>query len=251
MSVDGEVKHLSSMRKVYMGRFLSRCFALLAVTAMMVFTPRQFDVLEGVNFFRQLSLLHILWGVWLADMFAQIVPATKAVVALGSQKSFKVHFRKALTPIAPAELHKRMSDATKRAYAVFVVWALLIAALGILYGKKVLGDLELFWLSCFFYVCDLICVLFWCPFRQFFMKNRCCTTCRIFNWDHLMMFSPLIYVGGFYCISLVVLALIVFLAWEWTAIRHPERFDEGTNQALKCRECTDRLCLHAKKIHKL
>ena len=242
---------MSSMRKVYMGRFVGRCLALVAVTFLMFTAPEQFDVLEKGGFFQKLSLLHLLWAVWLVDMLTQLVPATKAVVALGSQKSFLKHFRPALPPITAHSLRERMVRATKRAYIVFVIWASLIAALGILYGKKIIGDLGLFWISCLFYVCDLICVLFWCPFRHFIMKNRCCTTCRIFNWDHLMMFTPLIYVGGFYCTSLVVLSIVVFLVWEWTALRHPERFDEGTNQALKCAECTDRLCLHAKKIHKM
>ena len=239
-----------SMRKVYMGRFAARCFALLGVTLLLFAAPEQFVVLQSGNFFRELSLLHLLWAVWLADMLAQLVPATKAVVALGSQKSFRVHYRPAPLPITMQALKERMTRATKHAYIVFVIWAALIAALGILHGKKIIGDLFLFWLSCFFYVCDLICVLFWCPFRHFIMKNRCCTTCRIFNWDHLMMFTPLIYVGGFYCTSLVVLSVLVFLVWEWTAFRHPERFDEGTNQSLKCAQCTDLLCINAKKIHK-
>ena len=242
---------MSSMRKVYMGRFVGRCLALAAVTFLMFTAPEQFNVLEKGGFFQKPSLLHLLWAVWLVDMLTQLVPATKAVVALGSQKSFLKHFRPALPPITAHSLRERMVRATKRAYIVFVIWAILIAALGILYGKKIIGDLGLFWISCLFYVCDLICVLFWCPFRHFIMKNRCCTTCRIFNWDHLMMFTPLIYVGGFYCTSLVVLSIVVFLVWEWTALHHPERFDEGTNQALKCAECTDRLCLHAKKIHKM
>ncbi len=237
------------MRKVYLSRFFGRCLALLGVTTLLFAAPEQFDVLEGNNFFRKLSLLHILWGVWLADMFAQVVPATKAVVALGSQKSFKVHFRRALSPISPTALKQRMSSASKRAYIVFVVWALLILVLGLLHKQGLLSDTGLFWITCCFYVCDLICVLFWCPFRHFIMKNRCCTTCRIFNWDHLMMFTPLVYVGGFYCNSLLIASVVVFLVWEWTVFRHPERFDEGTNQALKCSECTDKLCIHAKKIH--
>ena len=239
-----------SLRNVYMGRFVARCLALAGVTLLMFAAPEQFDVLESDGFFNRLSLLHVLWAVWLADMLTQLVPATKAVVALGSQKSFRAHYRPTPHPITARALRERMTKATKRAYIVFLLWAVLIAGLGILHGKKILGDLGLFWISCFFYVCDLICVLFWCPFRHFIMKNRCCTTCRIFNWDHLMMFSPLIYVGGFYCVSLVALSIMVFLVWEWTAFRHPERFDEGTNHALKCAECTDLLCINAKKIHK-
>ena len=237
------------MRKIYIGRLVGRIFALLGVTALLFLAPEQFEVLEDGNFLKKASLLHLLWFVWLTDMLTQLVPATKAVVALGSQKSFRAHFRPALRPITLQVLKERMTKATKRAYIVFAVWAALIAVLGFLHGRQIIGSPGLFWISCFFYVCDLICVLFWCPFRYFIMKNRCCTTCRIFNWDHLMMFTPLIYVGGFYCTSLVILSVLVFLVWEWTALRHPERFDEGTNQALKCSECTDLLCINAKKIH--
>ena len=97
-------------------------------------------------------------------------------------------------------------------------------------------------LSVVFYVCDLICVLFWCPFRVWFMKNRCCTTCRIFNWDHIMMFSPLFFVPGFFTWSLCGVSIIVLAVWEISFALHPERFYEGTNEALRCSNCTDRLC---------
>jgi len=241
---------LSQMRKIYMGRFLARCFTLLAVSLFLVIAPEQFSPLKAGMFFDKLTLLHVLWVVWMFDMLAQVVPSTKAVMALGSQKSFAVHFRKALSPIHPKELHAKAVHAAKRAYVVFVLWVCLTAALGWLHARSILSDLAMLWISTFFYVCDLICVLFWCPFRHFIMKNRCCTTCRIFNWDHLMMFSPLIFVKGFFAKSLVWFAVIVFLVWEWTAIRYPERFCEGSNQALKCSECTDLLCINAKKIHK-
>lgn len=240
---------LSAMRKVYMGRFVCRCLALLTVSVLMLAVPGQFDVLQGGGFWTAPSLLHILWLVWVGDMLAQLFPPTRSLLALGSLKSFRGFFRAAHLPVSPAELRRRMTGATRRAYGVLLLWATLVAALGILHAKKLLGDLELFWLTCFFYVCDLICVLFWCPFRHFIMKNRCCTTCRIFDWDHLMMFSPLIFVGGFYCLSLAFLAVLVFLTWELTAFSHPERFDQGTNQALKCAECTDLLCIHARELH--
>lgn len=241
---------MSQMRKIYMGRFVARCLTLLAMTLLLLTAPEQFMPLKKGQFFSGLTLLHLLWIIWIFDMLAQLVPSTKAVTALGSQKSFKAHFRKARLPISAPELQKRALHAAKRAYVVFAVWTVLIVTLGVLHAKNVLSDLALLWVSTFFYVCDLICVLFWCPFRHFIMKNRCCTTCRIFNWDHLMMFSPLIFVNSFFGRSLVLLSVVVFLAWEWTAFRHPERFCEGTNQALKCSECTELLCINAKRIHK-
>ncbi len=44
--------------------------------------------------------------------------------------------------------------------------------------------------------------------------NKCCTTCRIFNWDHLMMFTPMLFVKGFSSYSLILVAISVFAAWE-------------------------------------
>ena len=70
--------------------------------------------------------------------------------------------------------------------------------------------MHLFLFTVFFYVCDLICVLIWCPFRLL-MRNRCCTTCRIFNWDHLMMFAPMLFVRSFYAQSLLLMSLVVFI----------------------------------------
>ena len=96
-------------------------------------------------------------------------------------------------------------------------------------------------ISVLFYVCDLICVLIWCPFRLI-MGNRCCTTCRIFNWDHFMMFSPMLFMGGFYGMSLVILSILALLVWEIGVLIHPERFWEKSNIALKCSQCTDKLC---------
>ncbi len=241
---------MSQMRKIYMGRFICRCLTLVTMTVCIFLAPGQFQPLEQGQFLTKLTLLHLLWVVWIFDMLFQLIPSSKIVTSLGSQKSFRVHFQKALSPLSMQQLSQRAKAAAKRAYVVFAIWTVLTAALGGLHAKAILSDLWLVWISTVFYVCDLICVLFWCPFRHFIMKNRCCTTCRIFNWDHLMMFSPLIFVKGFFARSLVVLSVIVFVVWEITAIRHPERFDEGVNEALKCRNCTDLLCINAKKIHK-
>ena len=123
-----------------------------------------------------------------------------------------------------------------------LVWIVMISVIGALYFGKLISQRALLLFTVFFYVCDVICVLFWCPFRVWFMKNRCCTTCRIFNWDHIMMFAPLIFVPGFYSWSLCPMAIVVVLVWEVTFALHPERFWEGANKNLLCQNCTDRLC---------
>ena len=214
-----------------------------------LFTPQRFEVLEEKNFFKELSILHVLWFIWMIDMILQIVPV-KNKVALGSQKLFANRFRPIREKINYKALRSYITSTTKSAYKVMLLWGLLIAAIDGVYCANVIDKRWLFMITVFFYVCDLICVLIWCPFRLI-MKNKCCTTCRIFNWDHLMMFSPLIFVGGFFATSLVIMALAAWLIWELCVMIYPERFWEMTNLSLKCSECTDKLCTqYCQKLRK-
>ena len=100
-------------------------------------------------------------------------------------------------------------------------------------------------------VCDIICILFFCPFQTWFMKNKCCSACRIYNWDYAMMFTPLFFVKRFYAWSLLVLSFALLVRWEITFYRHPERFSENTNDYLQCKNCTEKLCAHKKQLHTL
>ena len=240
---------MSKMRKKYIWRLVGRClvFILCAVTCFV--RPETFDILNGMNFWRKLSPLHLLWAIWVIDMVLQIVPV-RSKIALGSQKLFANRFKPIRDKINYDPLRSYIISTTKAAYKVFILWCLLISVIGVLYYAGVIGKIGLFMISVLFYVCDLICVLIWCPFRLL-MKNRCCTTCRIFNWDHLMMFSPIIFLGGFYATSLVIMAFLAWLIWELCIIIYPERFWDQSNAALKCSECTDKLCTqYCQKLRK-
>ena len=230
-------------------RLISRCVIFVACLAMCLFVPQVFDILEGNQFFAKFSPLHILWLIWMADMFLQIIPI-KNRVALGSQKLFANRFRPIREKINVKALKAHMTTIRNSAYLVMLLWIALIAVIGVLYYTHVINKLWLFMISVAFYICDLICVLIWCPFRLI-MKNKCCTTCRIFNWDHLMMFSPMVFMGGFYAITLVTMAVLAWLVWELCVLIYPERFWEMTNISLKCCECTDKLCTqYCQKLRK-
>ena len=231
---------MSPTRKAYFARLVGRCLIFLACIWLSVFRRDCFAVLDGLNFFRTPSPLHLLWCVWVADMFLQIVPIRNKV-PLGSQKLFANHFKPIRDKINYEALRAYIVTITREAYKVFLLWCLLIAVIGLIYWAGVIDRITLFLISVLFYVCDLICVLIWCPFRLI-LKNRCCTTCRIFNWDHLMMFSPLIFMGGFYASSLVIMAAAAWLVWELCVMMYPERFWDHSNAALQCSECTDKLC---------
>ena len=230
---------MSIIRKQYFARLICRIIIFI-VCFIMCFKPNFYNILLGMNFFDKFHILHLLWLIWLFDMILQIIPI-KNKVALGSQKLFANRFKPIRERINYKALKNYLKKTTSSAYKVFIIWGLLIAVIGILYYFNIINKIWLFMISILFYICDLICILIWCPFRLM-LKNKCCTTCRIFNWDHIMMFSPLIFIGGFFSSSLVIMAFLAWLVWEICILIYPERFCEITNDTLKCSNCTDKLC---------
>lgn len=226
-------------------RYVIRLIVRLLIAGLCLFLyfvrPATFDVLSGWRFFQTISPLHIVWLIWLVNMLIQLFPST-GLVSIGSQKLFrqKAHLVRPEPNIA--ELRMSIRAANQAALKVAVVWLLLTALIGVARGIGWISSRELFLLIVFFYVSDLICVLFWCPFQKLLMKNRCCATCRIFNWDQIMIMTPALFMTGFFTTSLLLLSLIILLIWEVAFIRAPERFLEISNQTLSCRFCTDHLC---------
>ena len=231
---------ISKTRGIYFLRLIGRVIILIIGIFLYIFYRDQFDVARGFNFFDKFSLLHIMWGIWIWDMILQLIPV-KAHISIGSQKIFPALFKPIKEKINYKSLKKYIKDTTASAYKVMIIWIALTVVLGALHLKGIIDVPLMILFSVFFYVCDLICVLIWCPFRLI-MKNKCCTTCRIFNWDHLMMFLPIVAVNSFYSWTLVIFSFIIWLIWEICVFTYPERFWENSNMALRCSECTDKLC---------
>ena len=254
LEVNGKLLELTNMfnrkplRKSYMARFVVRCIVYLASLIVYIRWPSQLFVVvsrKWSDFFTCFSFAHVVWIIWIIDMVLQLIPLQKHI-PIGSQKNFKIHFRPVIETVESSLRKERIINHIKSltiaAYKVFILWAALIVVIGLLYVYGPIEGGHLFLFAVTFYVCDLICVLFWCPFRVFIMKNKCCTTCRIFNWDHLMMFSPFLFLPSFFAVSLYVLAIVIWAIWELTVLVFPERFSLMSNRTLKCSECTDRLC---------
>jgi len=231
---------MSKTRKIYFARLFGRIIILALAVFMYIFKKEQFNIMSGMNFFHSFSPLHILWGVWVWDMILQLIPI-KAHISIGSRKNFSSVFMPIKEKINYERLKEYAVATTKAAYKVFILWCLLIAAIGTVYLKGYIDNGAMLLVSVFFYVCDLICVLIWCPFRLI-MGNKCCTTCRIFNWDHLMMFSPFLFIKGFFTQTLFLMSVLIWIIWECCVYLYPERFWENSNMALQCCECTDKLC---------
>ena len=239
----------SKTRQIYFIRLSGRIVIFFVAILVYLFKPSVFDAANDWNFFNEFSLLHLLWLTWMVDMVIQLMPV-KAHISIGSQKIFETLFRPVKEKINYKSLKKHIKDTTKAAYKVMVIWVVLTALISTLHLYGIIDTGMMVLISTFFYVCDLICVLIWCPFRLI-IHNKCCTTCRIFNWDHLMMFLPILALNSFFSWSLVIFSFAIWLVWEICVFLYPERFWENSNMALKCTECTDKLCTqYCRKLKK-
>lgn len=135
------------------------------------------------------------------------------------------------------------SDRMHEVMPVIVFWVTFNVAVGLLLDKFNLlsPSTVLLWVL-FYFLFDMISVVLWCPLQLVFMRNRCCTTCQIFNWDGIMTTTPLFAVWCWFSWVLIPLALVVLVRWELSFMQHPERFDEKTNASLQCANCADKLC---------
>ena len=220
--------------------------SLLFAAVLTVFLTDKRLVLDNVYTFQN-SGAWLLAGIWLffvVEMAARLFPLK--FESIGSQKQFASHFvRRDTGTSLPADVKK---NHRKSVILVAALWIALNAGIGALFFTGIIDEAVLLIISLFFAVCDIVCILFYCPFQSLIMKNRCCTTCRIFNWDFLMMFIPLVFIRSWFTLSLVALALTVFIQWEIQYFRHPARFCEETNGRLACAACTENLCRWKKTV---
>lgn len=214
-------------------RFL--LFAAAVVTCL-VATVNGFG--ETVNISKtEYWMLGVIWLVYVAEMACRFFPSK--FESMGCQKQFKRNYK------PTGESDPRLQS-WKRTFAVALAWVALNGAIGGLYYAGILGKRALVLISLAYGVCDMICILFFCPFRVWFMKNRCCAVCRIYNWDFAMMFTPLVFIPSPYAWSLVGMSLLLLARWEITLRLHPERFSDRTNACVSCENCKEKLCQHKK-----
>jgi len=185
-------------------------------------------------------ILMVIWLVFVVEMIFRFFPAR--IESMGCRKQFQANYRSAGVE-KPAGLHRGV-------LLTVVSWVVLNGAIGAAHFLGWLDTGILLLVSLAYSVCDMVCILFFCPFQTWFMKNKCCTTCRIYNWDYAMMFTPLLFVPSWYCLSLVCIALALLVQWEVLIARHPERFSEATNCSLACANCQEKLCHHKKQLRR-
>ena len=191
---------------------------------------------------RQPMIITVICTVFIVEMIIRFFPCR--LESPGAQKQFARNYVKS----GKTDILIHDNNAT---VLVLMIWIGFNAIFGALYIVGILDDGIMLLLSCAYSVCDMICILFFCPFQSWFMKNKCCSTCRIYNWDYAMMFTPLFFVAKPYTWGLLLLSAALLARWEITFYLHPERFSENTNDYLRCQNCTEKLCAHKKQLKTL
>ncbi len=185
------------------------------------------------GFDKNTVLMTIIWVAFVIGMILRFFPSK--FESMGCQKQFLRNYK----PQQPAQKDKSTAKTT---FLVVLSWVALNGIFGALYLTGVFDRAIMLLIALFYSVCDVICILFFCPFQTWIMKNKCCGTCRIYNWDYAMMFTPLLFVPRFYTWSLLGIALVLLIKWEYMHYKYPERFSENYNQSLSCVMCQERLC---------
>ncbi|MCQ2386263.1 MAG: hypothetical protein MJ078_06280, partial [Clostridia bacterium] len=122
---------ISEFRRRYQHKFTFRCLIFLATAALLFFSPEQFEVMEGWDFFRKFSVFHFLWFIWMGDMIFQLIPCRK-YLPLGSQKFLLKSFRPSKI-FSPQKLMEYVRKSNRGIIAVGISWAALTALVGVLY----------------------------------------------------------------------------------------------------------------------
>ena len=223
---------ISSMH--YIKLFYRASLFILAAVAYVVHRITNPGVLF-VNIKDEFWLLAIIWVVYAVEMLLRFFPSKTE--SMGCQKQFRKNY-------IPTGEGEPVWHPWKRTAAVIASWLLLNGGVGALYFWGIIDQGILILISLAYGVCDMICILFFCPFQVWMMKNRCCTVCRIYNWDFAMMFTPFVFIPHAYTWSLLFMSLLLLLRWEVAVRRYPERFSECTNASLGCKNCKEKLCHH-------
>ena len=134
---------MSKMRRLYFARLYVRILILFLCTWLVFFRPEEFEVLKGHSFFKKISILHVLWAIWVCDMLSQLVPIRNKL-ALGAKKHFSGFFIPVKEAVNMEALRKYVVSTTKSAYKVMLLWVALSGLIGWFFGKGILGERAVF-----------------------------------------------------------------------------------------------------------
>ena len=232
-------KPLTPISALHVFKLCFRSALLVAATVIYIVNRVRDSARPFGSVTEKIWLLGIIGLVFTVEMIFRFFPSR--LESMGCQKQFRKNF-------VPTDIPYPEKSTWRTTLTVALVWLLLNGAIAALFFLGLIDEGILVLLSLFYSVCDMICILFFCPFQTWIMKNKCCGSCRIYNWDYAMMFTPLVFVPHPLARALFALGMGLLILWEIVILLHPERFDVETNAALRCANCQEKLCHHKRQL---
>ena len=235
----------SKLSKLYIYHYLKLGFRIALFLGALAFYIYHKSI--GVaHSYKEVDVHPVFWGIiWFFFAFGMVLRLFPSEYeTIGCQKQFKRNY-------VPTGEETPSLTPNKSLVIFTLCWVALNLLFGILYLTGVYDAGVLILIALLYSVIDIMCILFFCPIRDWFLKNKCCTDCRIYNWDYAMMFTPFFFIPHIYTWSLLGLSLVLLLIWEIMFKLHPERFAKNTNACLDCSNCKEKPCRHKKRIAKI
>ena len=190
----------------------------------------------------------VIWTTLIIGMLFRIIP--NKWISMGARKHYACSFK------PNPESHEINTAETRKLFNKGAILSALsfitinLALFFILINNALLTPASVILISLFYAIIDIVFILFFCPFRALFLRNRCCTVCRIYNWDYIMICFPFMLYWHFYSLSLLFTSVIVLICWETAIKKKFHYFNPSANANLNCALCKDRLCFIKKNSNK-
>ena len=229
----------------YLVKLAFRFLVFCTVFGFYLFDRDELTRIVNQPFLYEITPLHLIWAFFMLIMLTHLIPNNRLTMAW--QKARETVYR----PVNNYDEKKMYRFAQLQnisAWKVMLVWLSFNAIFGVLYLLGIIQSGDLLMLSVLYFLFDYICILFFCPFQTFIMKNKCCINYRIYDWGHFMMFTPMLFIKNFFSWSLFFTSIIVLIHWEVSYSKHPERYWEGSNLTLQCSHCKEQTCQIKRKI---
>lgn len=235
--------HLTKTKKDIIA-MIFRSILLGMVLSLLFFDKKALATIFNFRITSGIHICHVLWLMLFLSMIKACIPKLNNHIASG--KLFNRHYRNSANSYNKEVLNKINKRSNIGALESLILWIIVLIIIGISYYIGIIDKLELFVITVILYWTDKFCILVWCPFRTWFIKNKCCNSCRIYNWGYAMVISPLIFIPNFFTYSLITFSIFIIIQWEYLHIRYPERFLEISNENLRCNNCLKGICIHNK-----
>ena len=233
---------MSRISKLHYFKLIFRSCLFLAATISYIINRQQNSDKVFSGFEDKPLFLLFICIIFAIEITLRFFPSD--LESMGCQKQFRKNFKPS---VGYSGKRVNLGSAWTTFLSAFL-WIVLNGIIGTLFYLDIIDEGILVLIALAYSVCDMICILFFCPFQTWIMKNKCCGSCRIYNWDYAMMFTPLIFIDNIFARCLFILSICLLIRWEMTIILFPERFSEATNECLSCKNCKEKLCHHKKQL---